>query len=271
MKKAFGLDLAGYSTRKSKSALGMATVSDDGPPTVTILTGSVFAQRVNGRNGLPNHSGREVECLRKLLREGQLFIDVPIGLQCLPTPENPQFVWQLTKRPVDQAFGGMCPLASWIGACVARMENLWRLLKTNGHEDPLGHQMFETYPAGSLKHAHEVHEKYKGKAQYTEQNLWQPCRNGNDEDSTMARLLNHLKWRGTTEEFSLTHDEFDAALYALTGVGKQLREQELADEMNRCLAAKGYGDDYLAPQGYILLKEIPRNVVICHRAWQEFG
>lgn len=245
MKKAFGLDLAGYST--GRSALAMATVSDDAPPTVTIMTDSVFARKVKGKNRLPNHCRSEVECMQNILSEGKLFIDVPIDLRDLQAPPNPQFVWQLTKRPVDEAFGGLCPLASWLGACVARMQNLRRRLR-DGNNDPLGKRLFETYPAGSLNLGNQKYEGYKpGQAQWSRRNHWRPCRGGNDKDITLAGLLNNLTWTADTELDAFTDDEFDAALCALTGFGNQLCEQKLRDVMNRRLAAKDYGDAYSAP------------------------
>jgi hypothetical protein len=109
VKKAFGLDLAGYAT--GQSALARATVNDDGPPTVTILTDSLFSCEIHGADNLPAVCATEVGCLQAMLKEGPLFIDVPIDLQRLLAPQNPRFVWQLTKRAVDQAFGGLPPLA----------------------------------------------------------------------------------------------------------------------------------------------------------------
>lgn len=261
MTTAFGLDLAGYAA--GRSALAKATADDDGSLTVAILTGHVFRQRINGENPLPDHANEETNCLLRLMEDGPVYIDVPIDLQDLPIVEDPQYVWQLTKRPVDQTFGGLPPLADRLGACVARMQNLWRLLRANGQGDPLGHQVFETYPAASLKHAKEIHEKYKGRIQYSEQKQWQAWREGNDKDSTMARLLNHLQWTGGADGFSLTHDEFDAALCALTGVCEQLSGRDLNNTIKETL---GRGD-YETPDGYVLLKTIPP-CTITSRDWR---
>jgi len=239
-------------------------VDDDGLVTVAILTGNVFQQEINGGNPLLGHANEEAEYLRGLIEEGPLYIDVPIDLQDLPIPERPQYVWQLTKRPVDQAFGGLPPLADRLGACVARMQNLWRLLQANGYGDPLGHRIFETYPAGSLKCANETHEKYKGRAQCNEQDQWQAGREGNDRDDTMAQLLNRLQWTGEADGFSLTHDEFDAALCALTGVCERLEGPALTQMINERL-----GNDYPVPAGYVLLKGISQNVRVYVRTWQE--
>jgi len=268
MKTSFGLDLAGYS--KCKSALARATISKDGPPTVAILTRSVFAQKVDGKNRLPGHVAGEIECLRTVLNEGSLFIDVPIDLRGLLSPRNPQFVWQLTKRPVDQAFGGLPPLADRLGACVARMQNLRKRLLTNGQGNLLEHGLFETYPAGSLKLAGKNHGGYKGgRARYSQEHRWQPSREGNDRDSALAALLNNLQWTADGEIDGFTDDEFDAALCALTGFDHRLCGEDLREEINRRLAESGYGNGYSAPRGYVLLKEIPPDVSLCRRRWAE--
>jgi hypothetical protein len=260
--KAFGLDLAGYST--GSSALAMATTTDGGL-TVAILGGRVFLQEIHGMQNLQAVCNAEGGYLHELLEEGPLFVDVPIDLQELLAPQNPTYVWQLTRRPVDQAFGGLRPLADKIGACVARMQNLWHRLGNQGG-DPLGRRLFETYPAGSLKNDEKVHEKYKGKARYTQEKngRWQPSREDNCQDGILARLLNDLGWTATQNGFVLTHDEFDAALCALTGVCDKLHGQELQAVMNEGLQQDGYQDGHAAPRGYTLLRHIPGKVVI-HR------
>lgn len=266
VRKAFGLDLAGYST--GRSALAMATVSDNGPPTVTILTGSPFSQEVCGSDNLPRVREVEVACLQGLLKEGPLFIDVPIDLQGLPSPKRQEFVWQLTKRPVDQAFGGLPPLADKIGACVVRVQYLWGVPRDRTN-DPLREKVFETYPAGSLKHAGKKHEKYKGRARYIEENgsRWQPRREDNDRDMTLAELLADLTWTAVGDGFVLTHDEFDAALCALTGVCTQLKRNGLQQMIAKELA--GFGDSFPVPSSYVLLKQIPLDVRVCRRHWEE--
>ena len=172
--KAFGLDLGGYST--GRSALAMATVRDGGLPTVALLTNSVFTRRARSKNEFQGTLDEEAECLRTLLNEGEVFIDVPIDLQGLVSPAEVQFVWELTRRPVDQAFRGLCPLADRIGACRVRMQNLRRRLEASGQRDLLGHRLLETYPAGSLKLAGKNHEGYKGgHARWGRENRWRPA------------------------------------------------------------------------------------------------
>jgi hypothetical protein len=267
MKKAFGLDLAGYST--AGSALAMA--ARDRPLTVTIWTDHAFADEAHGEDQLAEVCNPELDCLREILGDGQLFVDVPIDLQDLPLPPNPRFVWQLTKRPVDQALGGLSPLADKTGACVARMQNLWRMLRDQD-ANPLGNRLFETYPAGSLKHAGHPHREYKGEVEYSN-GCWKPRPSENERpqqrNNILARMLNNFSWTPENDGFILTHDEFDAGLCALAGVCDRLEGAALQQRINEELAA--FGGGYSAPAGYVLLNEIPLKVGVRRRPWREFG
>ena len=64
MSKAFGLDLAGYSTRGSSLVVGE---SSDQHPTVTVLDGHCFAVEADGDASLTGKAAMEIACLQSLL------------------------------------------------------------------------------------------------------------------------------------------------------------------------------------------------------------
>lgn len=84
------------------------------------------------------------------------IVDVPIDLRPLLDAINPEseyaanYYWQLVRRPIDQALGGLKPLADFIGYPVARIANLRRGFK-NGSQVELNRTLFETYPAANLE------------------------------------------------------------------------------------------------------------------------
>jgi hypothetical protein len=255
MKRSFGLDLAGYSTG---SALAEAYKKNQGIH-VDILVGHEFENKIEGTDELSKTVEAELRCIQHLLQSGHIYIDIPIDLQGLPHPKSPQYVWELAKRPIDKYFDGLPPLSSLIGSPVARMQYLWSLLKRRCGKDPLGTLIFETYPAASLKKSSLVNKGYKGKTTYSKSTWTGAPTTKEDEKSKnekMAKILKHLSWTAD-EHFTLNHDEFDAAICALTGLGKQLKGDELQSEMNSKLKKK-----YAPPKGYVLLKEIPKKVIL---------
>ncbi len=260
MSMAFGLDLAGYSTQGSALAVAERT---DKTIAVTVLEGNCFAKAAKGKSVLTDMANKEIECLRTMFKHAPIYIDVPIDLQDLPSPPDSKFIWQLTQRPVDKAFDGMCPLANLIGSYVARMKNLWCQLCSSG-EDPLGKHMFETYPAASLRLINLDCEGYKGHCVYSDsgwigrpeakakQKKQKKAEAEQKKNDALAKLLTALRWTAT-RDFSLNHDEFDAALCSLAGVNDQLSGEELNQKINELLGT----ERLIAPRGYVLLKEKP--------------
>lgn len=259
MKCSFGLDLAGYSTGKS----GLAKAYKKNQKIhVDILAGHEFENKIKGTDELSKTTEAELACIQCLLQKGNLYIDIPIDLQELPHPSKPQYIWELTKRPIDKHLDGLPPLADKIGSPVARMQNIWSLLRKQSSKYPLGESIFETYPAASLKKSGLDREKYKGNVKYCN-STWEEA-SKKKEDKNLAKILNKLSWKAD-ENFKLTHDEFDAAICALTGLGGQLKDDELQKEMNDNLEKKWKdksGKKYALPKGYVLLKKIPQNVIL---------
>jgi hypothetical protein len=252
--KAYGLDLAGYSTKGSALAKAERTGDDI---TVTIMRGNVFANQAAGTDNLATVSNPEVNELKRLMKDAPVYVDVPIDLQGLPAPEAADKVADLTKRPIDQALGALPPLADKIGSYVARMQHLRRRLTADLGEDPLGKTLFETYPAASLKQSGHSSEGYKGTAEF-DGTQWIGVGAKKDADqkknNTLAGLLNDLQWKAA-KDFRLVHDEFDAAVCALTGFDNQLKGEDL--KTTALLA-----NDQSLPAGYVILKSLPRSVAI---------
>jgi hypothetical protein len=262
IKTAYGLDLAGYSTDGSAFAKAVQRDGDD-QVGVMVIDQHCFATKRDGWQRLDGILQEEVSLIEKCLAEGSLDVDVPIDLQGLLARHDAVFVWELTKRPVDHAFGALPPLAQLIGSYVARFCNI----RGHLHDDPLGNCLFETYPAASLKLMNLSYEKYKGEAEFAA-NEWiavasnRPAeveRNGN-----LAEILNELGWTAAPQTH-VGHDGFDAILCALTGVSSptdRLEGRSLQNEIC-CRLQRAAGEIQVAPPcGYRLLKKRPKGVHI---------
>ncbi len=269
---AFGLDLAGYST--DGSALARAGRVAAGSLHVTVYRNHCFGRKAPGHRLLADVARPQVELLVACLRHSRVVVDVPIDLQGLPGPADPRFVWELTMRPADYAFAALTPLAQLIGSYVARFLHLRGSLPADVGE-ALGKKLFETYPAASLGLMRLPNKKYKGSAYVDDSGGWvgQPdeSRPRSGLNRQLAKLLNTLGWTAPPSA-SLTHDEFDAAMCALTGVATPsavLAGSELGEEIRRRI--EGRLQKHRAtvpagviravpPQGYILLTQRPVGV-----------
>lgn len=211
MKPAFGLDLSGYAS----GTTGFARADrDPGVENhVTIYRENPFDAKLKGRETLHQVEEEHRELLTACLDAGSLFVDVPIDLQGLPHVNEPEFVWELTRRPVDFAFHALPPLADRIGAPVARFRHL---LEGDGGRlrAALGRTLFETYPAEALRRMRMPETGYKQKSARYDGLEWRQLRPGHQP---LATLLNRLDWTAGPGDV-LSHDELDAAVCALTGV-----------------------------------------------------
>ncbi|MCK5342595.1 MAG: hypothetical protein KAR20_04275, partial [Candidatus Heimdallarchaeota archaeon] len=161
IKTAFGLDIAGYST--GKTGFARACRKSDNSIIVTVYRGHIFSKKYGTKDSLDNVAIKERELLQACCKNSSLIVDIPIDLQDLPHSNNASFIWQLTLRPVDYAFDGMAPLANYIGAPVARFQNMMSAsTDLNLSESLVGKHIFETYPARSLYLLELPYEKYKG-------------------------------------------------------------------------------------------------------------
>lgn len=248
MNTAFGLDLAGYS--KGKSGFVQADRKDDNSIEITIFQRHAFSEKHDTRTSLEHIAEREKELIISCCKKGRLLVDIPIDLQGLPYPNNVRFIWELVKRPVDFAFDALPPLADRIGSPVARFQNLFSSIKD---QFPLGKQIFETYPAGSLKLLNLPFKKYKNQQTTFKNGRWN-IENG----ETLAKIANCLKLT-SEEEITLNDDELDAIICAITGVVDEeylLRGVELTKRMQDLKGTENFGR-ICAPAGYVLLKSLP--------------
>lgn len=155
-KIGFGIDLAGYTTGKST----IAFVEIDGRVVkATLLLDSAFSRKRKSSDSLREVLSEEAAVLRSCLEIGPVAVDIPIDLQGLPFPPNPEYIWQLTRRPIDYAVNAMPALADRIGAPVARFA---AIMREGNFDEQLGRNLFEAYPAGTLKMLEIEAGSYKG-------------------------------------------------------------------------------------------------------------
>jgi hypothetical protein len=152
----FGIDLAGYTTGKST----LAFVEIDGRSVkATLLVDSALSQKRKSSDSLRDVLREEAAVLRRCLEIGPVAVDIPIDLQGLPCPPDPEYIWQLTRRPIDYAVNAMPAFADRIGAPVARFA---AVMREGDFDAQLGKNLFEAYPAGTLKVLKIEAGQYKG-------------------------------------------------------------------------------------------------------------
>lgn len=254
IKTAFGLDIAGYST--GKSGFVRACYKSDNSIVVTVYRGHIFSKKYSTKDSLDNVANRERELLLACCRNSSLMVDIPIDLQDLLHPNNAAFVWQLTLRPVDYAFGGIAPLANYIGAPVARFHNIISVSTGMDEIEPIvGKNVFETYPARSLGLLKLPDKMYKGhKISF---------KNGHWTGGVAAEIAEGLGLIAKNGDI-LNDDELDAIICALPGVVDDdliLQGDELKHEISKSINNKLKNEnieclDVNPPLGYVLLKEI---------------
>ncbi|NBW98347.1 DUF429 domain-containing protein [bacterium] len=235
--QAWGLDLCGY---HKKAALAFAK-EERREIKVTLYEGHPFSMTRTDWDEVPHQ--REIEFINKQIESTPLYVDCPIDLQGLANATNKKYKWQLDKRPIDQALGGLAPLATYVGALVSR----FRLLLPT---DRFGTRVFETYPAGSLKlwgrqrNFGQEGESYKGYRIQWEGKEWAAMKGKNEKKhakaAQLAKIVNKVGIRPcgpTPNEETLNHDELDAILCALAGL-RRLSDGELRDQMKERLLKK---------------------------------
>ena len=153
----FGLDLAGYTTKKtSLAAIEVIKRSAH----VTLLRHSAFAQVRATTLSVESVVREESSDVERCLNLGPLAVDIPIDLQGLPYPPTAKQIWELTKRPIDRKLRAMPPFADRIGAPVVRFAAVMRSAKL---EERLGKSLFETYPTAIWQQLGIVAGEYKSR------------------------------------------------------------------------------------------------------------
>ncbi len=253
MKTAFGLDPSGYSG--SNSGFTRADLGSDGLLQVTVYENHVFRRTLRSSDPLEKHVESEKKVLKCCLGAGSVLVDIPIDLQGLPCPADAYFTWVLVKRPVDYAFDALAPLANLIGSPVARFQHMLRALREEAPDENL-HEVLETYPAATLELLGLWCTGYgKQQARFTR---------GRWEGGPMARIANTLRMVADEGE-TLTGDEFDAAICAITGLvapDKRLAGDELADKVREKIKARVAIQHHerisaIVPDNYVLMRSTP--------------
>jgi Protein of unknown function (DUF429) len=152
----FGIDLAGYTT--GKTALAVIEIKCRRAEATLLRVSALSVKRDSGA-ALTDILMQEAAVLRCCLAIAPVAVDVPIDLQDLTDPDRAEYIWQLTRRPIDRAVRTMAPLADRIGAPTARFAAIMRAGK---FADLLGERLFEAYPAGTLKMLKVKASSYKG-------------------------------------------------------------------------------------------------------------
>ena len=152
----FGIDLAGYTTGKTTVAV---VHIESGSVKATLLRGSALSKKRESSACLKQVLDEEVADLRRCFAIGPVAVDIPIDLQGLPNPHNREYIWQLTRRPIDQVVNAMPAYADRIGAPVARFA---AIVREGDFDALLGETLFEAYPAGTLKLLKIKAGQYKG-------------------------------------------------------------------------------------------------------------
>jgi hypothetical protein len=231
----FGLDLSGYST--GRTVLAAVQMSGDAGA-AAILRGSAFSQYRRGVDDARAALAEERDTLSKCMNVGPIAVDVPIDLQGLPAPDDICFIWELTKRPVDYAFGAMAPLADRLGACVARFK---AVLSEGDLVSVLGRRLFETYPAGTLKLLGLPHQSYKG--------------------VSGRELCSVIGIRLGIDNCDLLDDELDAVICAVTAaapaVGRVTGMRLVRTMHNLAPPTEMTPRGQKAPSGFVVLEQWP--------------
>lgn len=229
---AFGLDLAGYST--GRSALVELTFQRQ-HAVATIIRNSPFSKKVVGNSLLSEIIATEVEALKNITSLGPIAVDVPIDLQQLKASKPADFVWQLTKRPIDMALKALPPLADKLGAVVARFQ---AIMNEAGQWPNLGVRIFETYPSASIRKLGMDSTGYKGAK----------------GASARARHAEALGFSRVPDE-----DELDAVICALAAMKIcRLDQSALERDVAAGLHATQLPEVFpLVPKGYVLCAQVP--------------
>ncbi len=219
--RALGVDFGGYTTGTSATAVAE---TDGTTIAVTVLSDCGFSATRETSDSLAEAVASDVAFFRKLLALGPVAVDIPIDLQGLPFVDG-KAIWQMTLRPIDRALRAMPPFAERIGSPTIRFNHM---LKAGKFSSRVGRRIFETYPAGS------VHRLQVSKLDIV-------------PEAEIKRLR-------------LTRDQIDAAICAITALANhRLGGRALIARLGGDFARKGISEPSL-PQGYVLLKAVPRSV-----------
>lgn len=207
---AYGVDLAGYSSKGKSQVAKVVRVEDEVSCHLEAeIIPTALLEEHKGYEPLAKVVEKDVRVFSNLVFNcGICAVDVPIDLQGLNEfgGQNKKYVWEATKRPIDYILGALPPLADRIGAVVARMQLIMKYFPNE-----LGRSIFETYPAGTLA-VLGIKQQYKGGAAYWKDDRWVPS---SDKSQGLSNLLHELNIIGLEEGQVITDDQFDAIISAV--------------------------------------------------------
>lgn len=213
---AYGIDLAGYSTGKSQVAKVTRIDSSNDCYLCASIIPTDLLKKYEGKDTLIEAVRADVKVFSNFISNGDVCaVDVPIDLQGLNEfTGNKTFLWETTKRPIDFKLEALPPLASLIGAVVARMQ-----LIMEHFPDALGNTIFETYPAASLSLLNEKRQYKGGKAKW-QNGRWDTNGSKSVADQGFSSMLNSMNLICHQEGRILNDDQFDAILSAIPLLAK---------------------------------------------------
>jgi hypothetical protein len=259
---SFGLDMSGYSS--GRTTLARLVTHPDGAADAVIFKVAHLGQKFRGDDRVDALVEQERELIAACLGLGPLAVDIPIDLQGLPEPSDTQWVWQLTLRPIDYAFGALPPLADRIGAPVARFRNVMRGLEAAG--STLGTGLYETYPAACLANISFPYRGYKGCSASRDNGTWVGSVIGDASSTKITSIQDIATQLGLSGDPSLTlnDDDLDSVICALACIDVEkhslsgLRLADLIDgKLRGKLGRHSHDIPIEPPRGYVLLANLP--------------
>jgi len=156
---SFGLDIAGLSGKNNSGLAALAAKHAEAKIiNAWIVIPNAFSADHEGREHLDSFLPKQVSLLERMASLGQVHIDTVLESQNLDRPSNARYVWELNHRAVDYAFKGLSIYADLIGAPYAYVR---RLLADS--QLTLAKEVWETYPAASLREMQLPSKQYKDK------------------------------------------------------------------------------------------------------------
>ncbi len=256
MSTAFGLDLSGYGSGRSALARARTNSMDI---RVTLMADTVFSRRLSDGTALAPVLAEEASLIGACLDEGPVYADIPLDLQDLPDTPAPAYAWQTAKRPVDRALGAMAPLGDRIGWPVARMRAILARMRES-RRVTIGLDLFETYPAASLRRIGLTARGYKPRQAIRADGVWREA----EGDGPLAALCTALDLEAA-DGTVVSDDEFDALVCAVTGAAAEadrLQGPLLEAAIVAKLADRYPNAPSAPPAGFAILAHRPKGKII---------
>lgn len=276
MDVSYGIDLAGYSTGKTRIARLQKDANGSDVHASLLTSGALLKKRDGNHKYFQTIIQEELDELVGFLKEGSIYVDIPVDLQQLGRWRAFENLWEQTNRPIDYALNAMPPLADRIGSPVARFQTILAYGRTLGGAYDIsklvGKTIFETYPAASLKFSNIKAQGYKNSTAIWQDGAWvikSITKENEPSQQAFSRILKWLCCEAVSEGFELTNDDLDAIIAALPGIVPAqclIGNQELEDIIRRHLEEKQTTTQQsLLPNGFAIIKHQPFSRITVNR------